>query len=36
MSLVLGVILSVFGATAVIGFIAYAVDRYTARQERED
>jgi len=36
MSLVLGTILWVIGATAVVGIAAYVVDRGTARQERKE
>jgi len=36
MSLVVGTILLVIGVTAVVGIVAYLVDRSTARQERKD
>jgi len=36
MSLVVGTILLVCGATVVLGIVAYVVDRSTARQERKD
>ena len=36
MPLVLGVILSVLGVTAVVGIAAYVVDRSMARQERKE
>jgi hypothetical protein len=35
MSLVLGTILCVLGATVVVGIVAWVVDRSTARQERQ-
>jgi hypothetical protein len=35
MPLVLGVILSVVGVTAVVGIVGYVVDRSTAREERQ-
>jgi hypothetical protein len=35
MSLVVGTILLVSGATVVLGIAAYVVDRSTARQERK-
>jgi hypothetical protein len=35
MSLVLGTIVSVIGVTAVVGIVAYVVDRSEARQERK-
>jgi preprotein translocase subunit SecE len=36
MSLVVGTVLLVVVVTAVVGMIAYALDRSTARQERKD
>ena len=36
MGLVLTVVLSVLGVTAVVGIAAYLVDRSTARQERKE
>ena len=36
MPLVLGTILWVIGVTAVVGIVAYVVDRSTARQERKE
>ena len=36
MSLVVGTILWVLGVTAVVGIVAYVVDRSTARQERKE
>ena len=36
MSLVVGTILWVIGVTAVVGIVAYVVDRSTARQERKE
>jgi len=35
-SLVVGTIVWVIAVTAVLGVVAYAVDRSTARQERKD
>jgi hypothetical protein len=36
MPLVLGTILWVVGVTAVVGIVAYVLDRSTARQERKE
>jgi hypothetical protein len=36
MSLVVGTILLVSVATAVVGFVAYILDRSTARQEHKE
>ena len=36
MSLVVGTILWVLGVTALVGLVAWALDRSTARQERKE
>jgi len=36
MTLVVGTIIVVIGATVLIGLAAYVLDRSTARQERKD
>jgi len=36
MSLVVGTLLWVVAATALVGLVAYALDRSTARQERRE
>ena len=36
MSLVVGTLLWVVGVTALVGLAAYALDRSTARQERQE